>query len=1293
METTSLSESLRETLARFDAGGAPRTTPEVAEDLDLGRRSTYERLERLAERDLLETKKVGANARVWWQPVGASASDRAGPESGTTQDDAGRDDGSTRETDAAEFQALVDAVEEYAIFMLDVDGRVRTWNPGARSIKGYEVVDVVGEHFSTFYTEADVDEGVPEANLEAAATEGETEDEGWRVRADGTRFWANVTITAIRDDEGDLQGFAKVTRDMTERHRHEEELHQQRDFTQEILETAPVGVLVVEPDGTFEPMNKRANELLGIDEGGPYNVGHVRVYDENGALLLPEERPYVHAFETGEPVRDVHLSVPLPEGGQRWLSANVEPLTVEDGSVEEVLVTIEDVTQLKEQTERLERHRDDLASELDEVFERIDDGFYAVDEAFRFTYVNERAEELLQHDEAELLGRSVWSVFPDATETPAYDAFHTALETQEPTSYDVHFDVLDFWVEAHVYPSENGLSVYFRDVTDQRERENELELYETIFSEARDGIYVLDDRFCFSRVNDAYVEMTGYDREELLGAHSSLVVDEDVVQDSARSLQEVFRGERDSATLEADIQRADGGTLRAESKFTGMPNGDGDGHRKLGFVRDVSERVARERELEESRRRYETIVDHFPNGAVALVDENLDYVTVGGTPPGEGSLDRDELQGGHVADVLPAELADLLDPAYERAFDGESSQFEATIDGSDYQFHVVPIRDDDGVVFSAMGMSQDVTERKAYERELEVRMQQQRATADLGQEAIESNDLDDLFEQAATVVADVLGNDYCKVLDLDADAEELLLRQGVGWQDGVVGAASVSATEDDSQASYTLSIDEPVVVEDLETETRFSGTDLLTDHDVSSGISVIVGTRDDPWGILGTHDTDTKQFTPHDVDFVQAVANILATAIERDRQERALAQQREQLQALNSLNEVVQGITDAVIDQSTREEIEATVVEGLAAVDSFSFAWIGDADSATREVTPRAQADAGDYLEGFTISVDPDDDLSRGPTAQALLTGEMQVTQDVAVDDSHDPWREHVDAYEFRSSAAIPIVHEETTYGVLNVYADRPFAFEDAERRVLDQLGEVVGHAIAAVDRKRALMSDEVVELEFRIADFFGAFDIEDAADGRITLDEVVPTSDGNYLVYGTAAEEARPLIDRLVDAIPHWTSVTDRGQWGDTCRFELQLTDSPVLWAIASSGGYVDEAVVEDGDYHMTIHLPPTVDTRSVADTVMDAYPTADLVAQRQRSRTAESAGRLERMLVEELTERQRAALESAYRSGFFEWPRESDGQTVAESLGVSPPTFHQHLRKAERKVFDALLSESAAT
>jgi len=120
------------------------------------------------------------------------------------------------------FRLLIDSVQEYAIFMLDPTGHVATWNSGARRIKGYEPKEIIGKHFSTFYSDADVRAGKPERELELACERGMVEDEGWRVRKDGTRFWANVVITAVRDAEGELRGFAKVTRDITDRKRAEE---------------------------------------------------------------------------------------------------------------------------------------------------------------------------------------------------------------------------------------------------------------------------------------------------------------------------------------------------------------------------------------------------------------------------------------------------------------------------------------------------------------------------------------------------------------------------------------------------------------------------------------------------------------------------------------------------------------------------------------------------------------------------------------------------------------------------------------------------------------------------------------------------------------------------------------------------------------------------------------------------------------------------------------------------------------------------------------------------------------
>jgi PAS domain S-box-containing protein len=125
------------------------------------------------------------------------------------------------------FRLIVEGVQDYAIFMLDPDGRVKSWNKGAKRIKGYDSAEIIGKHFSCFYPEEDLRNGKPEWELDVAAKEGRFEDEGWRLRKDGSRFWANVIITAIRDDAGKLIGFGKVTRDFTERMRMERTLQEE----------------------------------------------------------------------------------------------------------------------------------------------------------------------------------------------------------------------------------------------------------------------------------------------------------------------------------------------------------------------------------------------------------------------------------------------------------------------------------------------------------------------------------------------------------------------------------------------------------------------------------------------------------------------------------------------------------------------------------------------------------------------------------------------------------------------------------------------------------------------------------------------------------------------------------------------------------------------------------------------------------------------------------------------------------------------------------------------------------
>jgi len=245
------------------------------------------------------------------------------------------------------FRLLVEGVKDYAIFMLDPYGYITTWNEGARRIKGYEAEEIVGEHFSIFYTDEDVGRAHPDEELRIATAEGSYEEEGIRVCKDGSTFWANVLITALRDEEGELRGFAKVTRDITAR--------------------------------------KEA-----------------------------EER-------------------------ERQLSR-----------------------------ERAARER------TTDILESISDAFYTVDGRWCLTYVNNKAEELWGRPREELLGKDVWEEFPEEEGSESYRQIRRAMEEGVTTEFEALSPVSGMWVAGRAYPSREGLSVYFQDVTERKRAEEAL---------------------------------------------------------------------------------------------------------------------------------------------------------------------------------------------------------------------------------------------------------------------------------------------------------------------------------------------------------------------------------------------------------------------------------------------------------------------------------------------------------------------------------------------------------------------------------------------------------------------------------------------------------------------------------------------------------------------------------------------------------------------------------------------------------------------------------------------------
>jgi len=168
-------------------------------------------------------------------------------------------------TSERRFQLLIASVTDYAIYMLDPSGNVSSWNPGAQRFKGYLPEEIIGQHFSVFYTDEERRAGVPERALRAAREEGKFEAEGWRVRKDGTRFWASVVIDPVRDEEGKFIGFAKITRDMSDQRAAQQALRDSEErFRLLVQGVSDYAIYMISPEGIVTNWNARRGAHQGL---------------------------------------------------------------------------------------------------------------------------------------------------------------------------------------------------------------------------------------------------------------------------------------------------------------------------------------------------------------------------------------------------------------------------------------------------------------------------------------------------------------------------------------------------------------------------------------------------------------------------------------------------------------------------------------------------------------------------------------------------------------------------------------------------------------------------------------------------------------------------------------------------------------------------------------------------------------------------------------------------------------------------------------------------------------------
>ena len=261
---------------------------------------------------------------------------------------------------AQRFQLLIDAVKDYAIYLLDADGRVATWNTGAQLFKGYTAQEVIGRHFSLFYTEEDRAAGMPARALATAATEGRFEAEGWRVRKDGTRFWTHVVIDPVVAEDGAVIGYAKITRDVSERKAVDQALRESEQRFQLLVQGVhDYAIYMLDPQGNVTNWNAGAEAIKG------YKAGEI-VGRHFSIFYTPEDQA------AGAPARA--LETALREGkfegealrvrknGERfWANVLIDPIHDDRGRLLGFAKVTRDVTEKRRAQEEIDRSREALA--------------------------------------------------------------------------------------------------------------------------------------------------------------------------------------------------------------------------------------------------------------------------------------------------------------------------------------------------------------------------------------------------------------------------------------------------------------------------------------------------------------------------------------------------------------------------------------------------------------------------------------------------------------------------------------------------------------------------------------------------------------------------------------------------------------------------------------------------------------------------------------------------------------------------------------------------------------------
>ncbi|APW97196.1 PAS sensor protein [Halobiforma lacisalsi AJ5] len=1092
-------------------------------------------------------------------------------------------------------------------------------------LTGYSPAEYLGRNCRFLQGEETDPERIGELREAVEAAE-QTTVELRNYRADGTPFWNRVTVTPLEDEDGAVTHFVGFQEDVTERKRRDRELREREQELSTLMDNVPGMVYRCRNEPDW-PFEFVSG---GAEEITGYEPAELVEGDVNwGRDVLVENRDDlwddVQRALENREPYRVTYRIETADGERRWLSEQGRGVFDEDGQLAHLEGAIVDITEQVENERALERTRGLL----------------------------EQAQRIA--------GVGGWEL--DVREDE-----HEVTWTEETAR-------IHGLPPGTVADLERG----FEGLLDYYHPEDRPQLEDAIERAIEDG--------------------EPYDLELRL-------IRADGEQRWVRTIGEPI----------ADCDRGTAARSRSDDHDGGVVKGDVDAVR--GSIQDITAQKEREHDLERTRAFLERIQKLADIGGW-----ELDMRTDPRTPTWTDELFRlhgmpreDEPDLWEAIDQYHPDDRPKVREALESAIESETIyDLEARLQPEPGEIRWVrgfgaPIFED-GELVKYQGALQDITDRK--ERELALESLHEVARGLLGTETVE-----DVAELVVEATDDLLDASGVALYGLDPDVNRLVPiahteaygrlssddpSAAVGNGDSVLWNAFVTGAQTvvDDAAAFDRS-------EAFETGVETAVVVPIGDHGVFA-----VASDGEPIDVEARRLIETLGATTEAaLDRLESEANLRERDAELEARNRRLRRQI-------TINETIRRINQSLIGATSRAEIERTVPEQLVAVEEVAFAWIGRPGPDGESLEPRGWAgDGEEYLDLVSLDAagagDGDGDGSIPPAVRTASSEGTTVVENVVEDLQRESWRKRALEAGFQSVIGVPLAVEDYSYGVLTVYATEPDAFTDLERTVFAELGEAIANAITATKTREALHAETVVELTLEMTDATDVLSrIASLTDARVEYEGLGTHSDSGeeallfFETRGADPDAVAAVLEDLV-SVSEYRLLSTGGDDGDgngdedggedrdesdpdanRCRFEALVTGPVIASRLVRHGGS-PRSILADGDETVvTVDVPAGTDVREFVETLADHTGDAELRRRRHVERALQTRRELVTSLFDALTDRQLEVLRTAYFAGFFEWPRESTGQEVAEALGVSQPTVNRHLRIGQQRLLRQLFED----